>query len=168
MHGDTVAFLSYPGQKGHRMTIYITNHCHLPLLVWRLLIITADRIVQTEITRISDVERRTSNVERQASEADVNLMFIVVSYHNVNCSIIFRSIYTVPTCSPLLIIRLTTLHAHHAAHHPTCSSPYLSPTYMFSYQLSYLLVRLLTSLLASKHASKHASCNAFEYASFAS
>ncbi len=150
------------------MTIYITNHCHLPLLVWRLLIITADRIVQTEITRISDVERRTSNVERQASEADVNLMFIVVSYHNVNCSIIFRSIYTVPTCSPLLIIRLTTLHAHHAAHHPTCSSPYLSPTYMFSYQLSYLLVRLLTSLLASKHASKHASCNAFEYASFAS
>ncbi len=39
---------------------------------------TADRIVQTEITRISDVERRTSNVKRQASEADVNLMFIVV------------------------------------------------------------------------------------------
>ncbi len=30
---------------------------------------TADRIVQTEITQISDVERRTSNVERQASEA---------------------------------------------------------------------------------------------------
>ncbi len=138
----------------------IMPHCRVPT-------VTADHIVQTEITQISNLKSRCrmSNVERQASEADVNLMFIVV---NVNCSIIFRSVYTVPTCSPLLIIRLTILHAHHAAHHPTCSPPYLSPAYMFSYQLSYLLVRLLTSLLASKHASKHASCNAFEYTSFAS
>ncbi len=30
---------------------------------------TADHIVQTEITQISDVERRTSNVKHQASEA---------------------------------------------------------------------------------------------------
>ena len=66
------------------------------LLGWR---ITADRIVQTEITQISDVECQTSS-ERGCEPTskfkthliDVNLMFVV---SNVNCSTIFRLIYTV-------------------------------------------------------------------------